>query len=565
MNKKKILIVIIGICFLLPGIIGVLKGDKLVGDLESLSKKQYSGEYVDNCYMITEKEQYNGIFLEVNEIQLKAGTYQIKIQYKCNEGTNAAFGVIDEEAQHRVLRTNYILFLSDQEEVECNFYLLEDTDDLKAVFQYMGNGKLIISDMKIINTTDDSKIYLFIMLCVYGIVYMFYLMSKKSIEKKIVFLSCFAIGFISSYPTLVDYMLLGEETQFVLLRIELLKEKILAYENYALFIPAILRKIGFSVQTAYHLFLLIWNVFTAVVVYFCIKNCFYIKENKVNAMWIGLIGSLLYTLSPCRIESIYDKGNIGEYVAITFLPCILSSIYQLVLGEETKKNRKRNISLIIIGSCLIFQADKFLAISILSLSFVFCVLFYKEIIRRKIGLMLVITFGIVLSLNIFSIVPILKYICLEDYRILNNKAVSTQVSPFHVGIALLVGSIFVIAINYWYEKFEKDQWKIAKSILGIQLIFICIYQSKIFPTSLYVSQLIIISTLLLTYLTCLGIEKILEFKNINIKAICIFVICGIVIMFSTFQLNKILLFTDLQMQRIYDIQEDYLVELYSKE
>ncbi len=88
------------------------------------------------------------------------------------------------------------------------------------------------------------------------------------------------------------------------------------YGDAFLYFPAILHLCGLSVTASYKVFVLLVNVFTA---YYAFSRIFANKS-------IGVIASLLWTLSLYRLECIYLRAAVGEYSALSFLPLVALGI-----------------------------------------------------------------------------------------------------------------------------------------------------------------------------------------------------------------------------------------------
>ena len=54
--------------------------------------------------------------------------------------------------------------------------------------------------------------------------------------------------------------------------------------------------------------------------------------------YAALTGSMLYLLMPYHIKGIYSRGDVGEYMAMCFLPVICCGIYLLIMEETASKD-----------------------------------------------------------------------------------------------------------------------------------------------------------------------------------------------------------------------------------
>ena len=92
------------------------------------------------------------------------------------------------------------------------------------------------------------------------------------------------------------------------------------YGDLLLYIPAVLRLIGFSLQASYQIFVVLLNLATVLISYWCFGK---IANDRV----IGLLGAALYSLNLYRLTNLYVRAAVGEYSAMTFLPLILYALW----------------------------------------------------------------------------------------------------------------------------------------------------------------------------------------------------------------------------------------------
>lgn len=172
--------------------------------------------------------------------------------------------------------------------------------------------------------------------------------SEKKIKQMIVFI-LMMIVLLVSLPAFLEYCFDLSSLEYQLLRIEGLKEGILKgnfpiriqpnwLNNYGyavsifesdlfLLVPAFLRIIGFDVQTTYHIFLILINILTTLISYYYFNMIF---KNRV----CGILGSMLFVFSPYRIFLLYVSNEIGEVIAISFLPMLIYGIYKIYVDFE---------------------------------------------------------------------------------------------------------------------------------------------------------------------------------------------------------------------------------------
>ena len=176
-------------------------------------------------------------------------------------------------------------------------------------------------------------------------------------SKKTWYFMLFLTVVIVSIPLYSENLVWGHDTSFHLARIEGIKEGLLngdfpiklygyVYNNYGypvgyfypdlfLYIPAVLG-IFFPGVMAYHFFLFLITLFTAIISYISFKSLFshILRENKLPHYVYGAVAAMLYTGALYRMMDLYSRAAIGEAIAMSFLPLALISFYLMLEGRE---------------------------------------------------------------------------------------------------------------------------------------------------------------------------------------------------------------------------------------
>ena len=92
------------------------------------------------------------------------------------------------------------------------------------------------------------------------------------------------------------------------------------YGDILLYIPALLRLIGFSLQSSYRIYVALANLATILISYRCFSKIF-------GSRLTGFAGSALYSLNLYRYVCIYNRAAVGEYSAMIFLPLIFYALW----------------------------------------------------------------------------------------------------------------------------------------------------------------------------------------------------------------------------------------------
>lgn len=167
----------------------------------------------------------------------------------------------------------------------------------------------------------------------------------KEQENRISLFIFLAVMIVACSPLITKLCVNGHDLEYHLLRIESLKEGILAgrpfarinllyfggagyasslfYPDFLLYIPAVLRVMGVGINAAYHIFVAIVICLTYLSTYVCVKQ-------MTRSAYAGILASFMLICSPYYLGDIYIRGAVGEYTAFIFLPFVLYGIYNVI-------------------------------------------------------------------------------------------------------------------------------------------------------------------------------------------------------------------------------------------
>lgn len=177
--------------------------------------------------------------------------------------------------------------------------------------------------------------------------------GKRDKKKTNIVLGCLLLTFLASLPLFTDFLMTGTDLQYQLLRIEALRDGMkeagillwakpdwidpkgfsfaFFYGDTFLYIPALLRLIGVNVEMSYQLFLLLINAATVFGSYAAFRKIF-------GGDYEGLLGSALYSMSVYRVFLLYAEAELGESLALIFLPFVLAGARQIFYKQDEKEN-----------------------------------------------------------------------------------------------------------------------------------------------------------------------------------------------------------------------------------
>lgn len=292
-------------------------------------------------------------------------------------------------------------------------------------------GTLAIEEIQI-ETAANSKLYqmicLLLKLLVVNLLAALYCFRDCLRKYSVELVGLAGITLIASVGVLTRYMLPGHDLAFHLLRIEGLKEGLLSgafpvriqpnwcngwgyavsvmYGDTTLLLPAVMRMVGFTLQTAYKTFVITVNILTAGISFYCFHK---ICKNR----YISLLGSLLYTTAPYRLCCIYIRGAFGEYTAMMFLPLILLGFWYALEEAEDSKEYGRKYLAPVIGFSGLIQTHILTCQMAAVFIVLLCIVCYKRIFRKKTFLYLAKIVVVTAFLNLWFLVPFVQYFCEE--------------------------------------------------------------------------------------------------------------------------------------------------------
>ena len=391
----------------------------------------------------------------VSGLSFGPGVYQVTVEYQAQTGSSSVISVTDQEYGRHRLYCNDIPLPGELNGRQFRFWLTSGSDAI-AISTVPGEGAgLNVTGIWVQKTAAGGRIGLFLAAVIFLLADGLWLYGKslagRPDGRKKAFVAVGLAGVIGvvSVPLMVDYLIYGMDLIFHLIRIEGVREGLaggqfpvriqpnwlnghgyaasIFYGDTFLAIPAMLRMLGFSIQTAYKLFLLILNAATALIAYVCFKRCF-------RDEYVGLIGSMLYTWSPYRIYDLYGRSALGETVALCFLPILFYGFYRIFTEDIHGKEYSRLWVLPAAGFTCIIQSHTLSCEMMGAMAVVLCVILWKKVFRRQTFVVLCKAVGAVLLLNAWFLVPFLDYLLEGGFKISQVGGESVQyrgVYPAH--------------------------------------------------------------------------------------------------------------------------------------
>ncbi len=466
-------------------IYAVLAGIILVWTALSGDKDYYYREFGQNgltrfhndSLSADEASEYDGILAETPSVSLPAGSYTIIMNYETDTDDNTFYIYTDDSYFSNMEG----VLLSAPSCREVQIQLEEDGKNLTVCLYYNGTGSLNIKNVVIQSDGPVCTDRFFICgaaLILLGI--WVYLDWKESSARK-TYLWLLSLGLLATIPFINGYLIKGQDMSFHLNRIEEICAGLqdgqfpvriqpdtlngygyaapLMYPELFLYLPALLRAAGVSMVTAVGLFMLLVNMATGAIMYFCAGRMF-------SSRFTALVCSLLYALAIYRLINCYTRFALGELLAMTFMPLLVYGLYEVLKGNPDRW------PWLTAGICGVLQSHVISTLFAVMITFLFCLIFIRKVFEKsrffalmKSGLWSVI-------LNLWFLVPFLHMFREE----LNTGSMQLQFEK----IALSFVQIFQV-----FSRAQGDTSFVGESLngkmslcLGIALIFFsacCLY------------------------------------------------------------------------------------------
>ena len=306
---------------------------------------------------------------------------------------------------------------------------------------------------------------------------------------------------IISYPLFSASLIATEDLVFHLNRIEGIKAGLMAgqfpvrihayqlggygypvgifYPDLWLYLPAILRLLGMPLVITYQLFCFLLHFATAFLAWYA----FTILSRSLR---VGGMAAVLYTGFWYRLLDFYERGAMGEMLAMVFLPLALAGTVELIRG-----NYKKYWMLAVLAYTGIMQSHILSMLLAGGAAILYCLWHWHCLLepgrRRAIGRVLLFW----LLLNLWFIVPFLTFYTGMEFNIKVNPQSSagsawsvSQAIAFFVGFG---GAICLAMYSFlrtcWkkYRKFYRTENVIVLPELFLVSMIFVVLSTSIFP------------------------------------------------------------------------------------
>lgn len=373
-------------------------------------------------------------------ISLSKGIYDIVVEYQNNGGNLIVQAQASEYSKGWNLYADRVNLPDYRNTQNLTIWVNNDVGDLRINVESDNRNDFVVTGITI-RTAGNSVLYQVFKSTVYlaflNLVFVLFLYKKQSNKYGIEILGILVIAAAASTGVLANYIIVGQDLSFHLLRIEGIKNGILSGQlpvrispgwsndwGYAvstmcgealLYFPAVLRLLGVTVQNAYKSFVVMVNILTAITAY-------YSFHKMTRDRGISFFAAFLYVMAPYRLSSLYIKAAVGEYSAMVFLPLVALAFWYVLEDTEAELTAGKVIVPAIGFTGLIQTQFISLRLVVVAIVVVVVLCFGKIVTKRTFiyaGKLATLT----ILLNLWFLVPYFRYLR-EDLRLKNDVSLS---------------------------------------------------------------------------------------------------------------------------------------------
>lgn len=393
---------------------------------------EYGGKYIVDYYDSNDDSDYA---LYGPYMTLRKGYYTVDINYDADYETR--MDVHSNEFADYVVSSGDIILKEQDTHKRFNIRIKDDVEDFELRVKYNGLGALQVHSITITENTTGITTSAFLAFAAVVLLTISYLLRQKIEQNKYTLAALAAITFLSCVPEMTLGMCMGHDGPFHLLRIEGLAEGLRAgtfpvrmqsnwmegygypvsiyYGDILLYIPALLRIIGFSVSLSYKAYLFLINLGTTVIAYGCFFKI--IKNNRA-----ALLGTAAYVFATYRLTNVYVRLAVGEYSAIMFLPLVFLAVYRIYMEDTLGfKNDIKNALLLVAGMTGLVQTHLISVATVSIMIAVVCILMIRKTLRRNTLIVFALAVVMTIAVNLFFLVPFLDYSKNVPVEVLNDS------------------------------------------------------------------------------------------------------------------------------------------------
>lgn len=412
------------------------------------SQLQYIyGEVIDGeGIQVTAESGMTGYFAYSPYVNLKKGNYDITVHYH-TESLGTSVEASGFNGNYNSIKMDKVILNPLLDKETFCVCLDKDIQNFSVYIIYDGAAFFTIKDITI-SENVSGRIYQFLetgifFLLLNVVMWVMWLSANGRVNKEKAGFVLILTGIVlfASYPLFTTFLTDGDDLPFHLLRIEGIKDGLLDgqfpvrihptqfrgygyassifYGELFLYIPAVLRLCGLTLQDAYKVFLLMFNIVTALVSYKCFEG---ILKNKK----IALVCCAVYVLAPYRLTNMYVRSALGELCAMTFWPIIALGLYRLFTEDVTSKKYKNIWIYLTIGYTGVIQTHLLSCEIAAAVSVILCLILIKKVFRKNTMIELVKFFVATVLLNAYFLIPFIDYMLKGGVLVADHGSLQTS-------------------------------------------------------------------------------------------------------------------------------------------
>ena len=375
---------------------------------------------------------------QIENLSLKPGVYRVQMHYDTDTNMKNFCNVEDDTLEYRMLRSSGEHFYQGLHETDFQIWLLQKTDHLRVTVTYGEEGSYTITGLTIRETNGLAAVLLCCILFFSLLADLLYLYAQYdkaygiSIATKGIHFGLALLLLFSSLPLMQDMILSSGDLGYHMLRMMGVKDGILSgqfpvriapkwqqgygyassifYGETLIYVGALIRLIGFSYITSYRLFILFINALTILIAYHSFRKIF---EDR----YIGLLCTMLYTLSVYRISKTFICGSLGETFGILFLPLIVYGFYRIFTQDITDKEYRFSWIPLTVAFTGLVQSHLLTGEQVGAFTILLCLILWKRVFRKQTFLSLAKTVIYSVLLSAWFLVPFADYMLRGDFVI----------------------------------------------------------------------------------------------------------------------------------------------------
>lgn len=372
-----------------------------------------------------------------------------------------------------------------------NIRVKDVVEDLEIRTKYNGFGELRINSIMITENTVGISTGAFLAFAVVILGTLCYLFREKLERNKFTILALLAIAFLSCVPVMTIGICRGHDGLFHLLRIEGLAQGLrdgefpvrmqsvwmegygypvsIYYGDILLYVPALLRIIGFSVSQSYKIYLFLINLGTSLIAFICFDRI--VKNSRA-----ALLGTAGYIFATYRLTNMYVRVAVGEYSAMLFLPLVFLAVYEIYTEDagNLRKYMKNAVVLAIAMTGLMQTHLISVALASLIIAFV-CILMIKKTFRKNTLIVYISAVIMTIILNLFFLVPFMDYSENVSVKVFDDSVGNTVGTIQKMGAYISQYFMFYQRANGNSTANIGDRMAITPGIVLMAALFVGIY------------------------------------------------------------------------------------------